>query len=450
MQRFICFLLLVSGIGIQLYAQEIKSYKKMSDGVVFDLEKGKMKLQVCTDKMIRVQVTPTNDFSNRESLIIVKDKWEKVKWSLENENEYYILMTNEISARIKKSTAEVKFYNKQNNLILAEREGSGKRMTTANVSGEDTFHVMQQWESPKEECIYGLGHHQHGLLNQRGANIDLWQENWEIVVPFFTSSKGYGILWDNYSHSKFGFPVTANFIPPQNLFSTDGQKGGLTGTYFKGTDLKDIKSTRIDSIINFDFKYFGPQIDNSFSTDPNWTDKPLHPNIGRDKYSVRWQGQLLSEHAGEYKFNTFTTNGLRLWIDNKLIVDAWNSPDKYHSGKIELDKNLKYDIRLEWFRDSDHPLHNKRNGAIQLRWAPPAKESFDGITFWSEVGDEIDYYFIYGPELDKVIHGYRTATGKVPLFGKYAYGYWHSSLMINSQEKYLNVLREFRSRKIGR
>jgi alpha-D-xyloside xylohydrolase len=448
MHRSICFLVLVLCIGLHVHAQEIKSYEKKSDGVVFDLDEGKMKLQVCTDKMIRVQVTPTDNFSNRKSLIIVKDKWEKVKWSLKNENEYYVLKTDEIKARIKKSTAEIKFYDKQNNLILAEREGSGKRITAANVLGEDTYHLMQQWESPKDECIYGLGHHQHGLLNQRGADIDLWQENWEIVVPFFTSNKGYGILWDNYSHSKFGFPVTADFIPPQNLFSKDGRKGGLTGTYFKGTDLKDLESTRIDSIINFDFKYFGPQIDNSFSTDPNWTDKALHPDIGKDKYSVRWEGQLLSEHAGEYTFNTFTTNGLRLWIDDQLIVDAWNSPDKYKTGKLYLEKNQKYNIRLEWFRDSDHPLHNKRNGAIQLRWAPPAKASFDGITFWSEVGDGIDYHFIYGPELDTVIQGYRNATGKTPLFGKYAYGYWHSSLMINSQDKYLNVLNEFRDRKI--
>lgn len=48
-----------------------------------------------------------------------------------------------------------------------------------------------------DERLYGLGQHQHGLLNQKGARIDLEQKNTEVAVPFLLSSRGYGFLWNN-------------------------------------------------------------------------------------------------------------------------------------------------------------------------------------------------------------------------------------------------------------
>ena len=93
-------------------------------------------------------------------------------------------------------------------------------------------------------------------------------------------------------------------------------------------------------------------------------------------------------------------------------------------------------------------MHDPNNGAVQLRWSPPATESYDGITMWSEVGDMVDYYFIYGPELDKVISGYRKLTGKASILPRWAYGYWHSHIGINTQKEYLALIDEFRKRRI--
>jgi len=47
------------------------------------------------------------------------------------------------------------------------------------------------------ERFYGLGQHQHGLLNQKGCVIRLQQTNTEIAIPFVLSSRGYGFLWNN-------------------------------------------------------------------------------------------------------------------------------------------------------------------------------------------------------------------------------------------------------------
>ena len=54
----------------------------------------------------------------------------------------------------------------------------------------------------------------------------------------------------------------------------------------------------------------------------------------------------------------------------------------------------------------------------------------------SEVADVIDYYFFYGPDLDKVIAAYRELTGQAPLFGKWAYGFWQCKNRYKSQERF--------------
>ena len=68
--------------------------------------------------------------------------------------------------------------------------------------------------------------------------------------------------------------------------------------------------------------------------------------------------------------------------------------------------------------------------------------------FWSQIADEIDYYFIYGPTTDEVISGYRTLTGKAPMLGKWAYGYIQCKERYKTQDELLSVVKEYRNRKI--
>lgn len=62
----------------------------------------------------------------------------------------------------------------------------------------------------------------------------------------------------------------------------------------------------------------------------------------------------------------------------------------------------------------------------------------------SEVADVIDYYFLYGPELDAVVAGYRELTGQVPMFGKWAYGFWQCKNRYKTQDEILGVARKYR------
>ncbi|MGB8030493.1 MAG: glycoside hydrolase family 31 protein [Terracidiphilus sp.] len=68
--------------------------------------------------------------------------------------------------------------------------------------------------------------------------------------------------------------------------------------------------------------------------------------------------------------------------------------------------------------------------------------------FRSEVGNDISYYFIYGPKIDDVVRGYRLLTGAAPLFPKWAYGFWQCREHYASQAETLDAAEGFRSRHI--
>ncbi|MBK8022623.1 MAG: DUF5110 domain-containing protein [Chloroflexi bacterium] len=69
-----------------------------------------------------------------------------------------------------------------------------------------------------------------------------------------------------------------------------------------------------------------------------------------------------------------------------------------------------------------------------------------GSYLWTDVDDEIDFYFIYGPEFDQIVQGIRLLTGRVPMLPRWAFGYIQSKERYVSQAELLDVLKEYRRR----
>ncbi len=66
--------------------------------------------------------------------------------------------------------------------------------------GTEGLHKIEAWFKAQEgERFYGLGQHQHGLLDQKGCVIELHQRNTEVTIPFLVSNRKYGFLWNNPS-----------------------------------------------------------------------------------------------------------------------------------------------------------------------------------------------------------------------------------------------------------
>jgi alpha-D-xyloside xylohydrolase len=83
--------------------------------------------------------------------------------------------------------------------LLAEQDAHfwwpGPRLRTAHGNGY--ARLEQRFAAYPDERLYGLGQHQHGLYDQKGAVIELVQRNAEVSIPFLLSSRGYGLLWNN-------------------------------------------------------------------------------------------------------------------------------------------------------------------------------------------------------------------------------------------------------------
>ena len=87
-----------------------------------------------------------------------------------------------------------------------------------------------------------------------------------------------------------------------------------------------------------------------------------------------------------------------------------------------------------------------------ILWDNYSKTVFEdkdtGASFWSDMGNNIDYYFVYGKDMDGAISGYRELTGKAPMYGKWAYGYWQSKEHYATQAEVLAVAKKYRELKM--
>ena len=146
-------------------------------------------------------------------------------------------------------------------------------------------------------------------------------------------------------------------------------------------------------------------------------------------------GTLQTGPEGEYGFllSGNYRDKLRLSVDGKQIVDLKNMWLPLSAGaKTHLAANTTYKVIAE------------AGGDTKLAVRTPS----DTMAFQSQVGDAVDYYFLYGPEPKKVLAEYRDFTGTVPLLPRWAYGFWQCRERYSSQQQILDTAAEFRQRKI--
>lgn len=112
-----------------------------------------------------------------------------------------------------------------------------------------------------------------------------------------------------------------------------GSGNGLSATYFDNLDFTDLRVTRTNQTVNFD-----------------WGGGSPDPASGVDTFSVRWSGQVEPRYTEAYTFYTTSDDGVRLWIDNQLLIDNWtdHGPTE-NTGTISLSAGQKYDLRMEFY-----------------------------------------------------------------------------------------------------
>jgi alpha-D-xyloside xylohydrolase len=182
--------------GTTAVTQDIKD----DTGRVISLPRGKLKLTAVSDSVIRVQYTPKEFFSGRDSLVVLEPNGGPATWEDEEGTGNFTLSTGMIRVDVDRGTGALTFKDRNGKVILSE---GARSADPARVMGEQVFQVRQEFKFQNGEALYGLGQFQNGYMNYRGRELALVQANTTAVNPFLVSTRGYGILWDNYSKTEF-------------------------------------------------------------------------------------------------------------------------------------------------------------------------------------------------------------------------------------------------------
>ena len=408
-----------------------------------------VRLQVVNDNIIRVQATPENKLPEKQSLIIVKQT-QAPKFTVTDGDEVCVKAAR-VEARVDKKTGGITFYDANGKVLLKESK-NGKTFKPFRVPdreiGVDVAKVPEaqrnglSWRllfDSKKEAIYGLGQHQSEELNMKGLNEDLFQYNTKVSVPFILSSKNYGLLWDSYSYCRWGNPEEyVQLGKAFKIYDKRGREGHLTGTY---TDKNGKQIVRDEDSIYYEFDC--PATSQLANQTEHGGIKNLPKDIKLNGAKVLYEGFIEAPQDMKYHFILYYAGYIKVYIGGKEVVaerwrTAWN-PNTYKFRKV-LEKGKRYQLRIEWRPDGDVSY-------CGLRVAKPNKQQ-NKISIWSEMAKDMDYYFIAGENADEIISGYRTLTGKAPVYPKWVLGFWQSRERYKTSEEIENTLAEFRKRQI--
>jgi alpha-D-xyloside xylohydrolase len=206
----------------------VTTIKEMTNALILCTEKGKIKIAPYADGIIRIVYTLSEEFSQTQSPGTVYPN-NLCQWSYIENDVTITVKTKLIDLVIQKETCALAYYDKNGNLLVKEPERGGKTLipfksyktvrdensqiekietpdgikeVVINARREfckDLNHCRLEFDWAEDEALYGLGQQEEGTLNLRGTRRYIHQANMKIAIPFFISTKGYGVLLDTYS-----------------------------------------------------------------------------------------------------------------------------------------------------------------------------------------------------------------------------------------------------------
>ena len=170
------------------------------------------------------------------------------------------------------------------------------------------------------------------------------------VISYLTAKEaevaGLSRYIDNYTVNQF---ATAS-CTPSSLEAVEGSGTGLLAEYFRRPNFRGAPKQTIDTVVNFD-----------------WAKGPPFAGFPADTFSVRLTGRVKAPATGTYTFTTNSDDGVRLWLNDSLVINQWNDHGaKDHSATVNLIAGELYKLKMEYYE-------NKGKAVIKLFWTYPGK-----------------------------------------------------------------------------
>ena len=384
-QAILLFISCTLQLSFSSYAGTLQS--NSPDGITIAVGGGTLTLEPLNDNAIRVRYQQAAVQLYPEDIVYTKEGTTP-HYEVREDEETIRLIMGQITAVFHRKSNTLSFLDDLGNVILREQDG-GRFMERNSLDELAVFKVTQRFVSPPDEYLFGTGQFQDGYLNIRGLPRRLTQVNSQISIPFILSSKGYGLLWNNYGLTEFN--------PGEHVLSllreddrTETITVDATGTSGNRRETRSMNRFTGTLTVPADGRY------------------ALLLDVGQ---------QMARKH--------------HLVIDGDTLVDVnniWLPPTT--SLIAELSAGA-HEITVEG-EQKDRPL---------LYWGAVTDET----VFSSPVAQALDYTVFAGSG-DEVIASYRQLTGAAPMLPLWAFGYIHCRERYHTQEELLENARTFRSR----
>ncbi|MBR1448570.1 MAG: glycosyl hydrolase family 31 [Prevotella sp.] len=292
-------------------------------------------------------------------------------------------------SEVKHSDISVRIDRWRGTVSVSDKKGHTVFTATAHQMRDGV--ATLRFQSAADECLYGLGQFQDGYTNIRGLSRRLTQVNTQISIPMLLSSKGYGVLWNNYGLTEYN-PCDHSVALKKH--EGVGQTEVVNVTSTEGGRQEVRRRNVFEATLDI----------------PESGDYALLLDVGQ---------KMARRH--------------NLTIDGQAVIEMqnlWLPPTA--SCIVHLDKG-SHRVQAELTAD-DHPVlyYNKVGAETTLR---------------SPVATAVDYTVFVG-SADEVIATYRELTGPAPLMPEWMLGYIHCRERFHSQEEILQTANRFRQEQL--
>ena len=377
-----CWLMLLSFTAIPQ-----SQMQDTGKGVMIETDGGILRLIPQNERTIRVTFKKSETQLYPEELIYSKQVTTP-HYRVTEDDALIRMELEKIVAIFNREKGTLCFTDQHGTLLLREKAG-GRIMRADTLDNLLVYKVTQRFHSPPDEYLFGTGQFQDGQLNIRGLSRRLTQVNSQIAIPFILSSKGYGLLWNNYGLTDLN---PAEEVLPLQRNDEQGERITVDATGTSG-------------------------------------------NRKETRQMNRFSGTLTLPAAGSYA----------------LMLDVGQSMARKHH--LVIDGDTLVNVNNIWLPPTTSLIAELSAGTHQvivegeaqdrpqLFWRAVTNETI----LSSPVAEALDYTIFSGSG-DEVIASYRELTGAAPMLPHWAFGYIHCRERYHTQEELLENARTFRER----